>query len=54
MTDYAAGNHSKIVRSVNGRSSSCGKAANLVNKGDMSQNLELKAGDVLVVPESRL
>jgi hypothetical protein len=30
------------------------KAANLVNKGDMSQNHELKAGDVLVIPESML
>jgi len=25
----------------------------LVNKGDMSQNLPLQPGDVLVVPESR-
>jgi hypothetical protein len=25
----------------------------LVNKGDMSQNLLLQPGDVLVVPESR-
>jgi polysaccharide export outer membrane protein len=25
----------------------------LVNSGDMSQNLALKPGDVLVVPESR-
>jgi hypothetical protein len=24
----------------------------LVNKGDMGQNLELRPGDVLVVPES--
>jgi polysaccharide export outer membrane protein len=55
MTDYAAGNRAKIVRSVNGRSTDLPvKLANLVNKGDMSQNVELKAGDVLVVPQSRL
>ena len=29
------------------------KIANLVNKGDMAQNLELRPGDVLVIPESR-
>jgi polysaccharide export outer membrane protein len=55
MTDFAAGNRAKIVRSVDGRTTEIRvKLANLINKGDMTQNLPLKAGDVLVVPESRL
>jgi hypothetical protein len=29
------------------------KIEDLVNGGEMDQNLELRAGDVLVVPESR-
>jgi polysaccharide export outer membrane protein len=52
---FAAGNRAKIVRKENGKDITIKvKLANLVNKGDMSQNLELKAGDVLVVPESML
>jgi polysaccharide biosynthesis/export protein len=52
---YAAGNRAKIVRRVDGKEVSLKvKIANLVNKGDMAQNLELRPGDVLIVPESRL
>jgi polysaccharide export outer membrane protein len=29
------------------------RLADLVNKGDLSQNLALKPGDVIVVPQSR-
>jgi polysaccharide export outer membrane protein len=55
MTDFAAGNRAKIVRNVDGKSTEVRvKLADLINKGDMSQNLPLRAGDVLVVPESRL
>lgn len=55
MTDFAAGNRAKIVRS-DGTAQSTLKVrlADLVNKGDMKENLLLKAGDVLIVPESRL
>jgi polysaccharide biosynthesis/export protein len=55
LASFAAGNRAKIVRRVNGKDTTIKvKVANLVNKGDMSQNLELKAGDVLVIPESML
>jgi len=55
LAPFAAGNRGKIVRRVNGKDVTLKvKIANLVNKGDMSQNLELHAGDVLVVPESML
>lgn len=54
LTDYAAGNRARIVRMVNGQEQDIPVRLNkLVNGGDMSQNLPLKPGDVLVVPESR-
>jgi polysaccharide export outer membrane protein len=54
LADFAAGNRAKIVRSENGKTEEIRiKADDLLNKGDMSQNRELKPGDVLVVPESR-
>lgn len=54
LTDYAAGNRSRIVRMVGGTEQDLPVRLNaLVNSGDMSQNLALKPGDVLVVPESR-
>lgn len=53
MTQFASGNRAKIVRSENGRQAEIKvRLINLVNKGDMSQNVALKPGDVLVVPES--
>ena len=55
LGNFAAGNRAKIVRRENGKDITIKvKIANLVNKGDMSQNFELKAGDVLVIPESLL
>jgi len=53
MTDFAAGNRAKIIRAeAGGQKEIKVHLADLVNKGDMSQNLTLRAGDVLVVPES--
>lgn len=52
---FAAANRAKIVRMENGEQKEIRvKLDRLVNGGDMKQNLELKPGDVLVVPESRL
>lgn len=54
LTDYAAANRARIVRMVNGSEKDIPvRLGALVNGGDMSQNLPLKPGDVLVVPESR-
>jgi polysaccharide export outer membrane protein len=51
---YAAGNRAKVVRVENGKTREMKvKLASLVNSGDMKQNLTLKPGDVIVVPESR-
>ena len=53
LADFAAGNRAKIVRTVEGKQIEMRvRLEDLVNKGDMKQNLSLKPGDVLVVPES--
>jgi polysaccharide biosynthesis/export protein len=53
LTQFAAGNRAKLVRNDNGHQQQLKiKLDSLVNKGDMSQNLNLRPGDVLVVPES--
>lgn len=54
LSTFAAGNRAHLVRMVNGKETDIRvKVDALVNGGDMSQNLPLKPGDVLVVPESR-
>jgi polysaccharide biosynthesis/export protein len=51
---FAAGNRSKIVRNTKGKSTEIKvKLADLVNDGDMRQNIALQPGDVIVIPQSR-
>jgi polysaccharide biosynthesis/export protein len=53
LTQFASGNRSRIVRDENGHQTIIHvKVADLVNNGDVSQNVPLKPGDVLVVPQS--
>jgi polysaccharide export outer membrane protein len=54
LAEFAAGNRAKIVRAQNGKQADIRvKLADLLEKGDMRQNLPLLPGDVLVVPQSR-
>jgi len=53
LGQFASGNRSRIVRTVNGRETVIHvKLADLMNSGDTHENIPLKAGDVLVVPQS--
>jgi polysaccharide export outer membrane protein len=54
LGQFAAGNRAHLVRTENGKVTEIKvKLDALVNNGDMKQNLPLRPGDVLVVPESR-
>jgi polysaccharide biosynthesis/export protein len=54
LTDFAAGNRAKIVRTVNGKQQEIKvRLGKLLEDGDMSQNIPLRPGDVLLVPQSR-
>lgn len=54
LSQFAAGNRAHVVRTENGKQTEIKvKLDALVNNGDMKQNLPLKPGDVLVVPETR-
>ena len=54
LTQFAAGNRARIVRTVDGKQQDIKvKLESLVNSGDLTQNLPLLPGDVLVVPETR-
>src|SRR5450631_37744 len=54
LAPFAAGNRAHLVRSDHGKNSEIKvKLDALVNNGDMRQNLPLRPGDVLVMPESR-
>ncbi len=54
VSEFSAPKRSRIVRTEQGRETEIKVNLDaLLNRGDMSQNLPLKPGDVLVVPESR-
>ncbi len=54
LDEFAAGNRSKIVRAIGGATTECRiRLENLLKEGDMSQNIFMYPGDVLIVPESR-
>jgi polysaccharide export outer membrane protein len=51
----AAGNRAKIIRKAGGKSTEIRlRLDDLLNDGDMSHNVEMQPGDVLLIPESRL
>jgi polysaccharide biosynthesis/export protein len=54
LGQFAAGNRAQITRVVNGKQTSIKvKLDDLINGGDTSQNIPLKPGDILFVPQSR-
>lgn len=53
LSEFASGNKSKIVRKENGNEVVINvRIKDLLNKGDMTQNIRMKPGDVLIIPES--
>jgi polysaccharide biosynthesis/export protein len=54
VTDFAAGNRARVVRTTDGKVQEIKiRLDRLLEKGDMSQNIALRPGDVLLIPQSR-
>ena len=55
LATYAAGNRARILRKEDGRDVEIKvKLQNLIEKGDFRQNVPMRPGDVLIVPQSIL
>ena len=53
LSEFAAGNRSKIVRNVNGKKLEIRvRLDDLLNEGAIEQNISVLPGDVLIIPES--
>lgn len=53
ITEFAAGNKASIIRTVDGKQEKLNVRLNdLIREGDISANIPMRPGDVLVIPES--
>ena len=53
ITEFAAGNKASIIRNVDGKQEKLNvRLDDLVREGDISANMPMRPGDVLVIPES--
>lgn len=53
LSEFAAGNRAKVIRRDGAEETVIDVRINdLLNRGDMRQNLRMKPGDVLIIPES--
>jgi len=53
LTQYAAGNRAKIVRTVNGKETEYTVyLSDLIKYGDVEANVQLLPGDILIIPQS--
>ncbi|MEJ6008017.1 XrtA/PEP-CTERM system exopolysaccharide export protein [Paucibacter sp. AS339] len=52
LTDFAAGNEATILRSADGGKQYAVRLKDLIRRGDVSANVEMRPGDVLIIPQS--
>lgn len=52
LTDFADGNSATILRTSEGNKQYSVRLKDLVKRGDVSANVEMKPGDVVVIPQS--
>ena len=53
ITDFAAGNRASILRTTGGKVEQFGvRLIDLVRKGDLSANVAMRPGDVIIIPQS--
>lgn len=51
MTDFADGNRASILRTAEGNKQYSVRISDLVRRGDVSANVEMQPGDVLIIPQ---
>jgi len=53
LTEFAAGNRAKVIRWVNGEQQEIRvRLKDLISDGEINENIEMRPGDVLIIPES--
>ena len=52
MTDFADGNGTTLLRTAEGDKQYSVRVKDLIKRGDVSANVEMKPGDVLIIPRS--
>ena len=51
LTDFADGNSASILRASDGEKQYTVRIKDLIKRGDMSANVEMKPGDILIIPQ---
>lgn len=52
LTDFAAGNNATILRTGEGNKQYAVRLKDLLKRGDVSANVEVRPGDILIIPQS--
>lgn len=52
LTDFAAGNRATILRTAQGNQQYTVRLRDLIKRGDMSANVDMRPGDILIIPQS--
>ena len=52
LTDFADGNRASILRSGDGGKQYAVRLKDLIRRGDISANVEMRPGDILIIPQS--
>jgi polysaccharide export outer membrane protein len=53
VTEFASGNRASVIRTVDGKQQKFNvRLDDLIKEGDISANMPMRPGDVLIIPES--
>jgi len=52
LTDFSDGNNASILRTSDGNKQYRVRLRDLIKRGDMSANVEMRPGDILIIPQS--
>ncbi|MCH7344151.1 polysaccharide export protein [Pelomonas sp. CA6] len=52
LTDFASGNSATILRTAEGNKQYSVRLKDLLKRGDVSANVEMRPGDILIIPQS--